>query len=124
MDYFNYLYLSVISRISMFLDSKVNLKDIEGGDAGGGTFSNVVDATTNLSKDVYTTLMVIGGFGGIIMLIIAFLYFALAGNGNNKEQAKGKILTVLLAVAGIFAAVFIVGLAQSVGEALAGQQGQ
>ena len=122
MDYFNYLYLSVVSRIAFFLEGKVNLKDIERGTAGGGTFSNVVTATTELSKDVYTTLMVIGGFGGVIMLIIAFLYFALAGNGNNKEQAKGKILTVLLAVAGIFAAVFIVGLAQSVGDALAGQQ--
>ncbi len=113
------LYIGLFQRLAFFLgEHAVDLTEITQGGTEGGTFSDVVTATKTLSKDVYTTLMIIGGFGGVIMLIIAFLYFALAGNGNNKEQAKGKIMTVLLAVAGIFAAVFIVGLAQSVGEAL------
>lgn len=100
----------------------VDLSEITKGNKDGGTFSSVVTATTGLSKDVYTTLMIIGGFGGVLMLIIAFIIFGIAGSGNKKDEAKSKIATVLLAVAGIFAAVFIVGLFQKIGVALQSQE--
>lgn len=129
MQYLDSLYLTTVGHISravgkvaMFLGGEVNLKEITEGDASGGTFENVVTSATGLSQDLYTTLMVIGGFGGVLMLIIAFIFFAIAGSGAKKDEAKGKIATVLLAVAGVFAAVFIVGLAQKIGIALADQQ--
>ena len=130
MQYLDSLYLTTVGHISravgkvaMFLaDERVDLNEITQGDASGGTFENVVTSATGLSQDLYTTLMVIGGFGGVLMLIIAFIFFAIAGSGAKKDEAKGKIATVLLAVAGIFAAVFIVGLAQKIGIALANQQ--
>lgn len=129
MQYLDSLYLTTVGHISravgkvaMFLGGEVNLKEITEGDASGGTFENVVTSATGLSQDLYTTLMVIGGFGGVLMLIIAFIFFAIAGSGAKKDEAKGKIATVLLAVAGVFAAVFIVGLAQKIGIALAEQQ--
>ena len=129
MQYLDSLYLTTVGHISravgkvaMFLGGEVNLKEITEGDASGGTFENVVTSATGLSQDLYTTLMVIGGFGGVLMLIIAFIFFAIAGSGAKKDEAKGKIATVLLAVAGVFAAVFIVGLAQKIGIAFAEQQ--
>ena len=121
MEYLDKLYFYINQKIYM-LFSDINITDIEGS-TGGGTFSNVVDSVTKVSQDLYYTLMIIGAFGGVLMLILGFIFLGVAGNGQKKDDAKSTIGRVLLAVAGIFAAVFIVGLAQSVGKALAGQGG-
>lgn len=111
-------YWAIAPRLST-LAMKVDLKEITEGDDSGGVFQEVVSATKATGQDAYTLMMIIGGFGGVLLLIAAFIYYAVAGSGNNKDQAKSKILVVILAVAGIFAAVFIVGLAQKLGEGLA-----
>ncbi len=115
--YFKFAYY--VSRLPLLLaKNKVDLEKITAGKENGGTFSEVYAATQTLSQDIYTTLMMIGGFGGVLMLIIAFIFFGIAGSGGRKDEAKSKIAVVLIAVAGIFAAVFLVGLFQKIGEAL------
>ncbi len=114
--YFGALNFIARSRIL----AAVDINEIANGD-DAGTFQPVVESITETSKGIYQTLMVVGGFGGVLTLIVAFLYFMIAGNGANKENAKGKIVVVLIGVIGVFAAVFIVGLAQTIGEGMAGQ---
>ena len=117
MNFLDSAYIGVCNKLFFNpLLADVEIQSIKEG--GGDTFKDVEASVTTLGQDTYQLLMLIGGFGGVIMLIVAFIYFAIAGNGANKEQAKGKIVTVLIAVIGIFAAVFIVGLAQNIGTGI------
>ena len=119
-------YIALMNRMSLLAfaggggDRDWAIQDIKS--SGNGTFEQVDDAAKALGGDVYKTLMIIGGFGSVILLVIAFIYYAVAGSGNNKDQAKSKIMTVLIAVIGIFAAVFIVGLAMKIGDGLDAQE--
>lgn len=117
MTFLDSAYISLGTKLATSpLLATVDINSIKNG--SGDTFKDVNTSVTTLGQDTYQMLMLIGGFGGVIMLIVAFIYFAIAGNGANKEQAKGKIVTVLIAVIGIFAAVFIVGLAQKIGTGI------
>lgn len=117
MTFLDSAYISLGTKLSRSpILATVDINSIKNG--SGDTFKDVNTSVTTLGQDTYQMLMLIGGFGGVIMLIVAFIYFAIAGNGANKEQAKGKIVTVLIAVIGIFAAVFIVGLAQKIGTGI------
>lgn len=117
LDFFDYAYISVANKLTTLAFTDINVYEIESG-SGNGVFSKVDNAVKSTGQGLYHTLLLIGGFGAVIFLIIAFIYYGVSGSGNNKEQAKSRIFTVLIATAGIFAAVAIVALMQTIGTGI------
>ena len=118
MQYLDTVLINLQNHISLLTD--FDLKEIKTGDAGGGSLSEVVSGVKEVGRDVYTLLMWVGGFGCVILLILAAISFGISGQSNKRKEEKSWIgLTIIVAVI-IFAAVFIIGLAKTIGVNLEG----
>lgn len=92
---------------------------IESG--GKGNLKGIDDAVTTFSQDLYTTMILIGGFGAVLCLMAAFLKYMASGKPQSRDEAKTRMVTILLAVAGVFAAVAIVGIVKNISIGLSNE---
>lgn len=118
MQYLDTVLINLQNHISLLTD--FDLREIKAGDAGGGSLSEVVNGVKTVGRDIYTLFMWVGGFGCIIFLIIAALAFGISGQSNKRQEAKSWIGTIIITAIIIFAAVFIIGLAKTIGVNLEG----
>lgn len=101
----------------MLLAKNIDVFEIEDAPSNNA-FSKIDSTIKTTGQGLYHTLLLVGGFGAVIFLIIAFIYYGVSSAGQNKEKAKDKIFTVLIATAGIFAAVAIISLFQTIGNGI------
>ena len=73
MQYLDTALINLQNRISLLTD--FDLTEIKAGDAGGGSLSEVVNGVKTVGQDVYSLLMWVGGFGCVILLILAAISF-------------------------------------------------
>ena len=118
MQYLDTVLINLQNHISLL--TEFDLREIKAGDAGGGSLSEVVNGVKTVGRDIYTLFMWVGGFGCIIFLIIAALAFGISGQSNKRQEAKSWIGTIIITAIIIFAAVFIIGLAKTIGVNLEG----
>ncbi len=83
-----------------------------------GDFAGVVTQAKALGSETYKTLMTIAIFGGVIMLILAFLIYMASGSAKSKDAAKTKIIWVLVGIALSVMATAIVALVYQFGTGL------
>lgn len=118
MQYLDTVLINLQNHISLLTD--FDLREIKAGDAGGGSLSEVVNGVKTVGRDIYTLFMWVGDFGCIIFLIIAALAFGISGQSNKRQEAKSWIGSTIIVAVIIFAAVFIIGLAKTIGVNLEG----
>ena len=113
MQYLDTVLINLQNHISLLTD--FDLTEIKAGDAGGGSLSEVVTGVKTVGQDVYSLLMWVGGFGCVILLILAAISFGISGQSNKRQEAKSWIGSTIIVAVIIFAAVFIIGLAKTIG---------
>lgn len=118
MHYLDTAFIKLSNRLSLLAD--IDLNAIADGESDGGALSQVVTGVKDVGQDSYTLLMWVGGFGSIIILILAAIGFVISGQSNKRQEAKSWIVTAIIGAIIIFASIFIINLAKTVGVNLSG----
>lgn len=75
-----------------------------------GVWQVFVDPSRGFLGDIYHTLVLIGVYGGVIMLLVGFMMYMASGSGPSKAFAKKKIGVTLIGIALIFLATSIIAI--------------
>lgn len=62
-----------------------------------GEFGTLVEGSRAFAADTYNTLMIIAIYGGIIMMLAGFIIYMFS-TGKSKENAKTKIMLIVLGI--------------------------
>ena len=85
--------------------------------AQGNSFNGITNTVQDAGNGLVYIVMMIIGFAGVIGLGIAVLKIML-GDSATKSQAKGALFWILVAAIIGFAAIGIIGMAQTIGQSL------